>query len=91
MTFDGTYRSLNPKAYADGYAYGNSSNPQGRFAEGYTGAEIRKESEETDRSVAYSAYSEGHGDGFRDRWLRERNEGESLLDWSRRTGAGRNG
>jgi hypothetical protein len=63
------YRDLAPEAYADGYSYGrNGGKGKGeRFADGYTGAEIRRADEETPKSVAYSAYCDGYCEGVRDR------------------------
>jgi hypothetical protein len=84
MTSTDTYRSLYPQAYDDGFAYGNATEPKIRFAEGYTGAVIAT-AEEIEAGSPYDAYNEGYCAGLRARWLRDRNEGESLLGFIRRT------
>jgi hypothetical protein len=62
------YRDLDPKAYAEGFAYGQKyglrPGPDATpYAEGYTGAVIASSEDETPKQISYSAYCEGYCDG----------------------------
>ncbi len=58
------YQSLNPAAYKAGFAY--AGDPQGKFAAGYSGAEIVGSNDPpSDLEIGYSAYCEGYCEGIR--------------------------
>ncbi len=60
------YQSLNPAAYEAGYAFGFTGVSPGKFADGYSGAEIVGPNDPpSSLEIGYSAYCEGYCEGIR--------------------------